>query len=201
MEKKKKTKRVALYLRVSTKEQTTDNQRHELEQVAERAGWDIVAVFEDAGISGANGREKRPGLDDMLRAAGRREFDMVASWSVDRLGRSLKHLVAFLEELRALKVDLYLHTQGIDTSTPAGAMMFNMLGVFAEFERTMIVERVNAGIKRAKAKGVKMGRRKFPPIVVQDILERQARGDSVRHTAKDTGISTFTVQRIRTGLH
>lgn len=198
---KKDIKRVAMYLRVSTKEQSTENQRRELEAVAERAGWQVVKVYEDAGISGANGREKRPGLDDMLRAAGRREFDMVAVWSVDRLGRSLKHLLAFLEELKALKIGLYLHVQGLDTSTPAGEAMFAMLGIFAQFERAMIVVRVNAGIARARAKGVKLGPKKIAPAIVQDILDRRDRGESVRHTARETKISTFTVQRVRTGQH
>ncbi len=111
----KKTKRVALYVRVSTDEQTTDNQRRELEGVAKRSGWKIVDIYEDNGISGANGREKRPALDKLLKDAARREFDMIAAWSVDRLGRSLQHLVGLLEELQALGVDLYLHQQGLDT--------------------------------------------------------------------------------------
>ncbi|MCH8097410.1 MAG: recombinase family protein, partial [Proteobacteria bacterium] len=125
------SKRVAFYLRVSTGEQTTENQRRELEQVAKRSGWQVVEIYEDAGISGANGREKRPAFDKLLKDASRREFDLVAAWSVDRLGRSLQHLVAFLGELHALKIDLYLHQQGIDTTTPAGKAMFQMMGVFA----------------------------------------------------------------------
>jgi len=127
----KKTKRVALYVRVSTDEQTTDNQRRELEGVAKRSGWKIVDIYEDNGISGANGREKRPALDKLLKDAARREFDMIAAWSVDRLGRSLQHLIGLLEELQALGVDLYLHQQGLDTSTPSGRAMFQMCGVFA----------------------------------------------------------------------
>ena len=115
----KKPKRVALYLRVSTLNgQTTANQRHELEAAAERHGWRVAAVYEDAGISGAKGREKRPALDAMLKAIARREVDMVAAWSVDRLGRSLQDLLALLNELHAKGVDLYLHQQGLDTSTP-----------------------------------------------------------------------------------
>ena len=152
------TKRAAIYLRVSTGEQTTENQRRELEAVAQRSGWEIVQVYEDHGISGANGREKRPAFDQLLKDAARRRFDVVAAWSVDRLGRSLQHLVACLDELHALGIDLYLHQQAINTTTPAGKALFQMCGVFAEFERAMIRECVKAGLERAKAKGVRLGR-------------------------------------------
>ena len=137
-------KRVAFYLRVSTGEQTTANQQRELETVTERHGWQIMKVFEDTGISGRHGRDKRPGFDRLCRAAVRKEFDVVAAWSVDRLGRSLLDLLTFLGELHAKGVDLYLHQQGIDTTTPGGKAMFQMMGVFAEFERAMIRERVKA---------------------------------------------------------
>ena len=152
------TKRVGIYIRVSTDGQTTANQRRELEAVAARSGWEVVGIYEDAGISGAKGRDRRPGFDRLLKDATARKIDMVAAWSVDRLGRSLQHLVGFLNELQALGCDLYLHQQALDTSTPSGRAMFQMCGVFAEFERSMIVERVNAGLKRAKAQGVKLGR-------------------------------------------
>ena len=152
------TKRVGIYIRVSTDGQTTANQRRELEAVATRSGWEVVGIYEDAGISGSKGRDKRPGFDRLLRDATARKVDMIAAWSVDRLGRSLQHLVGFLNELQALGCDLYLHQQALDTSTPSGRAMFQMCGVFAEFERSMIVERVNAGLKRAKAQGVQLGR-------------------------------------------
>ena len=198
---KNKKPRVAFYLRVSTDEQTTANQRRDLARVAKASGWQVVEVYEDAGISGANGREKRPALDKMLKDATARKFDLVAAWSVDRLGRSLRHLVAFLEELHALKIDLYLHVQGIDTTTPTGQMMFQMLAVFAEFERSMIVERVNAGIARAKARGVQLGRRKLPMRVQREVLERRDKGQTVRSTAKDMRISPDTVQKVRSGQY
>jgi DNA invertase Pin-like site-specific DNA recombinase len=153
-------KRVGIYIRVSTDGQTTASQRRELEAVAARSGWEVVGVYEDAGISGAKGREKRPGFDRLLKDATARKMDMIAAWSVDRLGRSLQHLVGFLTDLQALGCDLYLHQQAIDTSTPSGRAMFQMCGVFAEFERAMIVERVNAGLKRAKREGIKLGRGK-----------------------------------------
>ena len=151
-------RRVGIYLRVSTDGQTTENQRRELEAVAERSGWEIVGIYEDAGISGSNGRHKRPGFDRLLNDATARKINMIAAWSVDRLGRSLQDLVGFLNELQALHCHLYLHQQAIDTTTPSGRAMFQMCGVFAEFERSMIVERVNAGLKRAKAQGVRLGR-------------------------------------------
>ena len=141
----KRHKRVALYVRVSTDHQSVRNQEIELQAVAERHGWTVVTVFKDQGISGAKGRDQRPGFDKLLKAVARREFDMVAAWSVDRLDRSLIDLVGVLQELHAKHVDLYLHQQGIDTTTPSGKAMFQMMGVFAEFERSMIRERVMAG--------------------------------------------------------
>jgi DNA invertase Pin-like site-specific DNA recombinase len=121
----------------------------------------VVEFFEDAGIPGAKGRDKRPGLNSLLKAVARRDVDMVAAWSVDRLGRSLIDLLDFLRELHAKGVDLFLHQQGLDTSTPSGRAMFQMLGVFAEFERSMIRERVTAGLSRAKADGIQLGRRRL----------------------------------------
>jgi DNA invertase Pin-like site-specific DNA recombinase len=163
-------KRVAIYLRVSTSKQDTDNQRRELEAVAKRSGWEVVKVYQDAGISGAQGRDKRPGLDAMMKAVNAKEFDMVASWSVDRLGRSLTDLLSILQGLHDKGVDLFLHQQGLDTSTTAGKAMFQMLGVFAEFERGIIRERVNAGLARARANGVKLGRRRVKPSVEAQIV-------------------------------
>jgi len=156
-------RRAALYLRVSTLEQTTVNQERELRAVAARMGCEIVAVHRDNGISGAKGRNGRPGFDALCKAANRREFDIITAWSVDRLGRSLQDLVGFLSDIHALKIDLYLHQQGIDTTTPAGKAMFQMMGVFAEFERAMIAERVRAGMARAKSQGKHCGPERSPP--------------------------------------
>jgi DNA invertase Pin-like site-specific DNA recombinase len=153
-----KPKTVALYLRVSTGEQTVENQRRDLEAAVERRGWRVVAEFCDEGVSGANGRDKRPGFDKLCRAIVRHQFDIVAAWSVDRLGRSLQDLVGFLGEVHAAGVDLYLDRQGVDTSTPAGKALFQMLGVLAEFERSIIQERIAAGIARARAKGTRSGK-------------------------------------------
>jgi DNA invertase Pin-like site-specific DNA recombinase len=146
-------RRAAVYLRVSTQDQTTANQERELREVASRMGCEIVHVYRDHGVSGAKGRDKRPQFDRLCRDATKRQFDVIMAWSVDRLGRSLQDLVAFLTEIHALQVDLYLHQQGIDTTTPAGKAMFQMMGVFAEFERAMIQERVRAGLARAKDEG------------------------------------------------
>ena len=118
-----------------------------------------MTTYEDAGVSGVKGREERPGYDKLMKAVARREIDMVAAWSVDRLGRSLTHLLSFLTELHGKGVDLFLHQQGLDTTTPSGRAMFQMLGVFAEFERAMIRERVMTGLARARAEGKQLGRR------------------------------------------
>ena len=148
-------RRAALYVRVSTADrgQTVENQLQPLQEAAGRLGWTIVGVFRDEGISGSLGRQKRPGLDALLKGVARKEFDIVAAWSVCRLGRSLSDLIGLLGELRSRDIDLYLHQQALDTSTPSGRMLFGMLGVFSEFERAMIRDRVMAGLDRARASG------------------------------------------------
>lgn len=163
-------KRVALYVRVSTdKSQTVDNQLRDLKHAAERFGWIIAAIHRDEGISGAKGRERRPGFDALLRSIARREYDIVAAWSVCRLGRSLPDLIGFLGDLNAKGVDLYLHQQGLDTSTPSGRMLFQMLGIFSEFERAIIRDRIIAGQQRARAAGVRFGRPPISPHAVQRV--------------------------------
>lgn len=187
-------KKVALYLRVSTVEQDTTNQRRELEAVAERHGWEIVTIFEDNGVSGF--KTKRPGLDQLMKAVSRREIEMVMAWSVDRLGRSLQGLLDVLTELRAKKVDLYLHVQGVDTSTPSGKAMFQMLGVFSEFEREIIRERVLSGMARAKSQGKHCGRPKTTPEVERAIMATLRAGTGMIKTAKTHGVGVGTVQRL-----
>jgi DNA invertase Pin-like site-specific DNA recombinase len=191
--------RVALYLRVSTSEQTTRNQRRELHAVAERHGWHVVATYEDAGVSGAKGRDKRPGFDRLMIAVARREIDMVAAWSVDRLGRSLTDLLSFLTDLHAKGVDLFLHQQGLDTSTPSGRAMFQMLGVFAEFERAMIRERAMTGLARARAEGKQLGRRTVEQshgAKVKAALNLRSRGVGIRRIAREVGLGVGTVIRL-----
>jgi DNA invertase Pin-like site-specific DNA recombinase len=192
-------KRAVLYLRVSTTEQTTANQERELREIAGRMGCEIVKVYKDHGISGAKGRDKRPAFDALCRDAAKRQFDMVMAWSVDRLGRSLQDLVGFLSELHALRIDLFLHQQGLDTTTPAGKALFQMMGVFAEFERSMIQERVRAGLRRAKSEGRRLGRPPIAPALQQRIreaLNKPGRTEGVRKIAARFGVDPGTVQRI-----
>ena len=193
-------KTVALYLRVSTDGQSVDNQRLALQEAAVRHRWRVVAEFVDRGISGAKGRDQRPGFDRLLKGIARRDFDVVAAWSVDRLGRSLQDLIAFLGEMHAKEVDLYLHQQGLDTSTPAGKALFQMLGVFGEFERAMIRERVNAGLARARAKGVQLGRPRISREIEGAIRAGLAAGVGIRKVAAQVGVGTSTVQRVRAEL-
>ncbi len=189
-------KRVALYCRVSTDGQTVENQTRELEAVAKRHGWEIVETFTDQGISGAKGRHGRPGFDALHKAIARKEVDMVAAWSVDRLGRSLQDLVTFLGELHGKGIDLYLHVQGIDTTTPVGRMIFQIMGVFAEFERAMIQERIHAGLRRARASGKTLGRPKaLTPKQAARIHTLRDDGLSFRKIAKETTQSLGVVQR------
>ncbi len=189
-------KRVALYARVSTDGQSVENQLRELEAVAAKEGWAIVERFIDRGISGSKGRDGRPAFDRLCKGVVRREFDIVASWSVDRLGRSLQDLVTFLNDLHAKHTNLYLHKQGIDTTTSAGKLLFQMLGVFAEFERSMIIERVKAGLKRAKAEGKVLGRPRVGAAVEAKVLALRAKGRGMRAIARELGIGNCTVQRI-----
>jgi DNA invertase Pin-like site-specific DNA recombinase len=186
-------KRIAIYARVSTDSQTVANQLQELQAVAERQGWIIVQTFVDEGISGAKGRDKRPGYDALLKAVARREIDLVASWSVDRLGRSLPDLVAFLSDIQAKDVDLYLHRQGLDTSTPSGRAMFGMLGVFAEFERAMIRERIMSGLRRTSKKS---GRKPMSNDRLDTIRKSLNDGVGIRATARLHRASPMTVTRI-----
>ena len=196
----KSVKRCGIYLRVSTDQQTTENQRRILLEVAERSGWEVVAIFEDQGISGAKGRDQRPGFDALLKAVSRREIDMVAAWSVDRLGRSLPHLIGLLGDLEARGCDLFLHQQALDTSTPTGRAMFAMAGVFAELERSLISARVRSGQQRARANGVRFGRPPIPPIDIDKVKVRLTKGQSIRVIAKATGMSTASVMRIKRSM-
>jgi DNA invertase Pin-like site-specific DNA recombinase len=190
-------KRAALYLRVSTREQSTAMQRAALEEVAARAGWHIVGVYEDAGISGAKGRDQRPEFDRLLKDATRRRFDVVMAWSIDRLGRSLQHLIGCLADMQAARVDLYLHQRAMDTTTDTGRAFFQMLGVFAEFERSLITSRVQGGIDRAKAAGKRIGRPPTGADLAEKITTAIAQGDSVRKTARLYGVGISTVQRLK----
>jgi DNA invertase Pin-like site-specific DNA recombinase len=193
-------KRVAIYARCSTADQqTTENQIRELRTVAYQHGWRVVHV-----VSGNMAREERPAMKRLLLAVARRDVDMVAAWAVDRLGRSLVDLLGLLGELHAKKIDLYLHQQGLDTSTPAGRAMFQMLGLIAEFERAMIRDRVLAGIARARVSGTRSGKaigRPAVAIAVKDEIQALLRaGQSERVIARKLGIGKGTVSRVRSEL-
>lgn len=190
--------KAAIYARVSTNGQDTENQISQLREVAERKGWEIAQIYIDHGISGAKGRDQRPQFDALIKDATkiRRPFDVIMCWSVDRLGRSLTDLVAFLAEVQSGGVNLYMHQQQVDTTTPAGKAMFQMLGVFAEFERSLIVSRVNAGLDRARAKGVRLGRRPIAPIVVRQVQASIAEGMSYRKVAAKHNVSLGKVAEI-----
>ena len=192
------TKSVAIYARVSTGGQTVQNQTRQLRAVAKRQGWKIVETFTDEGISGAKGRDKRPAFDALCKGVTARDFDMVAAWSVDRLGRSLQDLVAFLGELQAKDVDLYLDQQGIDTTTPAGKAMFQMMGVFAEFERAIIAERIKAGLARAREQGRRPGPKPtITPELRAKVKAARKAGKSYREIGREIdGISRSAAQRI-----
>ncbi len=192
-------KRAALYVRVSTADrgQTVENQLQPLQEAAVRLGWSIVSVHRDEGISGAKGRTQRPGLDALLRQVTRGEVDLVAAWSVCRLGRSLPDLVGLLGELQARGTDLFLHQQALDTSTPSGRALFGMLGVFAEFERSMIRDRVMAGLERARAANRRLGRPPMSNFKIGRIRDALAEGKGVRETARLLRVSAAKVSEVR----
>jgi DNA invertase Pin-like site-specific DNA recombinase len=195
-----KMKRAALYLRVSTDGQTVDNQRLALEAVCEQRGWQLVQTYSDNGVSGAKGRSQRPGLDTLLKDASRGRFDVVLAWALDRLGRSLVDLLDTLNEVEAAGAALVLHQQAIDTTTAAGRMFFQVTGAFAEFERAMIRSRVGAGLERARARGVRLGRPKTGGKVEAAIRARLAAGEGIKQVAKTIGIGNGTVSRIKAAM-
>jgi len=190
-------RKAVLYSRISTNEQTVENQLKVLREAAEKRGLEVVREISDEGISGAKGRDERKGFDELITGSIQKEWDIILVWDVSRLGRSLQHLVSFLNEIHSVNCDLYIHQSGIDTSTPSGKMMFQMLGVFSEFERGMIRERVIAGQQRAKAEGKHIGR---PSNLNEGIVNavRQLRENKVpiKRIAKDLHIGVGTVYKV-----
>ena len=188
-------KRAVIYLRVSKQEQNIENQKLELERVANAKGWRIVGTFKDEGVSGAFGREVRAQYDAMLKQGVQAKYDVVLAWDVSRLSRSLTDLISTLDELQACGIDLYLHQQAVDTTTPSGKAMFQMCGVFAEFERGMLSERVKAGLSRAKEQGKILGR----PIKVANvkaIIEGRNNGKTIRQLAGEQDLSVGKIHQI-----
>ena len=207
----KTEKRAALYVRVSTDHQSVENQVRELKQIARRRGWSVAEVYRDAGISGAKGRDQRPGLDALLKDAGRRKFDVVMAWAIDRLGRSLIDLLTTIQHLEAVGVDLYLDQQAIDTTTPTGKLLFQVTGAFAEFERSMIRQRVRAGLGIIKEKIARdgkfiskagkvrrrLGRPGAEPHKIDMARLELAKGTGIGKTARLTGLGTGTVHKLK----
>jgi DNA invertase Pin-like site-specific DNA recombinase len=189
--------RAGIYLRVSRDDQTTENQRLVLERVAGHRGWLITETYEDAGISGAKGREQRPAFDAMLRDAVRRRFDTLMVWSIDRLGRSVLHVANALAELDAAGIRLYCDREGIDSSTPMGRAMIQMASVFGEQERSMLRSRVLAGLERVRQQGKRLGRPKVSPKVENAIRTHLSAGNGILKVAALVGVGSGTVQRVK----
>jgi DNA invertase Pin-like site-specific DNA recombinase len=189
--------RCAIYTRVSTDTQTTQNQIIALKEIATRKGLTIVAELTDEGISGSKGRDVRAGFNNLIKGAIKKDYDTILVWSVDRLGRSLQDLVGFLNEINSVGCDLYIHQNGIDTSTPTGKMMFQMCGVFAEFERGMIRERVIAGQSRAKLQGKHIGRpTNLNNELVNSIKQMKEQGVGIRKIAKNLSVGVGTIYKV-----
>ena len=189
--------RVAIYGRVSTSEQTTDNQINFLQEIVSRNGWELVQTYVDEGISGTKGRDKRPEFDRLCKDMVRRKFNRILVWDISRLGRSLQHLVEFLNEVQSVNCHLYIHQSGLDTSTPSGRMMFQMVGVFSEFERSMISERVKLGLKRVRSKGTKLGRpTKIDEETKVEIWSLIDTGKSLSEVSRVLQISKMSVSRV-----
>jgi len=191
------TKKVAIYARVSTVSQTVENQFQELRTVAERNGWTIVTELSDNGISGSKGRDQRPAFDELLKRATRREFDLIMVWAIDRLGRSIQHLVGFMNDIQSLNVDLYVHQQAIDTTTPSGRMIFGIFSALGEYERELMRERIMAGQRRARSQGVKIGRpSKMNEAVKTSVQLLRGNGMAIREISKRLEIGVGTVYSV-----
>ena len=182
--------RAAIYARVSTVDQHCDNQLLELRRYCEARGWAIAREFVDHGVSGA--KERRPALDDLVRDAKRRRFDVLVVWRLDRLGRNLRHLILLLDDLQATGVAFVSLSEGIDATTPAGRLQLHVLGAIAEFERERIKERVVAGLARVRARGQRLGR---PERSVPEAILGPVRGLPVREAARRLGVSPATAHR------
>ena len=191
------SKRVCLYCRVSKTSQSVERQISELEIVATRNNWDIVDRYIDHGISGSKGREGRPELDRMMKDSTKRKFDVVMVWSIDRLGRSLQHLIEILNDLNAKNVDLYFDQQSIDSTVPTGKLMFSLIGAFAEFEKSIIRERVLSGLDNARKKGRIGGRpTNLTDEVRSKIVELKGAGLSIRKIRDECSVGTATIYKV-----
>ena len=183
-------RRAAVYVRVSTHDQEVENQLGELRKYVGARGWE-AREYVDEGVSGA--LEHRPALDKLLRDATRRRFDVLVCWRLDRLGRSLKHLITLLDDLQVLGVAFVSLAEGIDATTPAGKLQMHILGAISEFERARCAERVRAGLARVRRQGRRLGR---PPVQVSREAVDSVRGLPVREAARRLGVSRSTAHRV-----
>ena len=189
--------RAVTYSRVSTSGQEISNQTNILREVAKMKGLTIVKEYTDDGISGAKGRDQRKGFDNLLKDATRKEFDVILVWSVDRLGRNLQDLISFLNEIHSLGCDLFIHQSSIDTTTPTGKMMFGILSVFADFERSMITQRTRAGMERARLEGRRIGRpTNLNEGLIESIKYMRSQNLGIRRIATDLKVGVGTVYRV-----
>jgi|TARA_B100000959_G_scaffold130997_1_gene137352 DNA invertase Pin-like site-specific DNA recombinase len=190
-------RKVAIYTRVSTLDQTIDNQLIELRDHCSKMGWEIVKEYADEGLSGTLSREKRPALNSLIKDAYRKRFDSVVCWDISRIGRSMKELVLFLSDMKDKGVGICSVRQGFDTSTSMGEIMFQFVGILSSWEREMIRERTLAGLERAKSEGKTLGRRKVTnDTMTAKILELRTAKKSIRDIASEVGVSRGTVSNV-----
>jgi len=186
---------IALYVRVSTSSQHTENQIYELKEICKRNRWNIVEIYDET-ISGTKGVNERAELNRMLEDATRKKFSKIVVWSVDRLSRSMKSLVNVLSQLKDIDCDIYSYQQGIDTSTTMGSSFFHMIGIFSELENNIRKERQSIGIRRALENGAKFGRKSImSDKLVKSVVDLRNQGLSMRKIATELNISTFVVQK------
>ena len=190
-------RKVAIYCRVSTLDQTVDNQLIELRDHCSKMGWEIAKEYADEGLSGTLSRDKRPAFNEMIKDAYRKRFDLVVCWDISRLGRSMKELVMFLSDMKDRDIGICSVRQGFDTSTTMGEMMFQFVGILSSWEREMIRERTLAGLERAKSEGKTLGRRKvITDEISSKIIGLRSIGRSIRDIASEVGVSRGTVSNV-----
>jgi len=194
-------KKVVIYSRVSTEKQTVENQLQTLREISDRNGWEIVGEYSDIGVSGSLSRKDRPQFDELLKDGNRKKYDCILVWSIDRIGRSLSDLVSFLNDIQSKNIDIYIHQQGIDTNTHTGKMMFQMLGVFSEFERNIIRERIKSGMERVKRTGTKSGKKIGRQTNVNSstrglVIGLRERGMSFGRISRELGIGVGTIYKL-----
>ena len=190
------TKKVGIYTRVSTLDQTIDNQLLELRDHCSKMGWEVVKEYADEGLSGTLSRDKRPALNSLIKDAYRKRFDSVVCWDISRIGRSMKELILFLSDMKDRGIGICSVRQGFDTSTSMGEIMFQFVGILSSWERSMIRERTLAGLERARREGKTLGRRKVTnDTMTAKIIELRSAKKSIRAIASEVGVSIGTVSK------